>query len=311
MSIEAITNIDPKNLIILRKWSALEWYAIKQGLSEEQTLKSYQESGIDSKPIVTAHQTQLGSLNNLLDLLPSKPEVISGDDDINHKLFKPETIVFVLGGDNYFQNVSHFLDNQPVLFINSDAERSSGALAAFDHTQIETEIKKILNGEYLIEEWTRLEAEIAHGGEPKIVYHLALSEILVADNEPDQMTKYQMEFEGQTQRYNDSGLIIATGRGSTGWFDSAIRYIKPEGFQFDPVLKQAAFISREFFPKKTAQEATRFATFGTGDELLIHYLGYSPGRVSIDSKVRHNIEMGDKVRIKIGSQPLRVIRTVI
>lgn len=300
--------IDQRGVVLMRKWSALEWFMKTNNLSFNEALKDYRKRGIDTSLILEGYKTQLEVATLVNEYFENKLTIVEGES-IERDLLDSAKLIIALGGDNYFQHVSHFITDQPTLFINSDPERSNGALAGLESIDIKRLLPEISEGNYYIENWSRLEATIRKPDEVIRLPSYAMSEIFFGDNEPDNMTKYLMEIKGQRGRYNDSGLIVATGAGTTGWFDSAIRYVLPDGFYLSPLEKRAAFVSREFFPKKTANEAVRFGEFGLNDKLVIQYLGYTSGRVSIDCKVRYKeVEMGDMVEIGLADQDLRVVK---
>ena len=67
----------------------------------------------------------------------------------------------------------------------------------------------------------RVESRVSDS--PKTQY-LVLNEMLAAEKEPSQLSIYKLEVCGRNLgKFRSSGIIIATGTGSTGWLHSAKR----------------------------------------------------------------------------------------
>jgi len=132
-------------------------------------------------------------------------------DDLARFLFAPDDVVIVVGQDGLVANVAKYLDGQRVIGINSDPDRNPGVLVAHPPSAA----GDLLRGTGAAER-TMVEA-ITDDGQSL----LALNEIYLG-HASHQTSRYTLTpADGDAERQASSGLIVATGTGSTGWCRSA------------------------------------------------------------------------------------------
>lgn len=128
--------------------------------------------------------------------------------DLDRFLFAPDDVVVVVGQDGLVANVAKYLDGQPVIGINPEPDRNPGVLVA---TTPEA-VAPLLHGEGSIEHRTMVEARTDDGQRL-----LALNEIYLG-HPSHQTARYRLSAPAApAERQASSGLIVATGTGSTGW----------------------------------------------------------------------------------------------
>lgn len=291
-----------KKIVISRKLSVLEYAMKREGKTEKEILASYQKRGVDKEIILTSHQRQLASFKSIVELF-DKPTVMVGDE-LDSKLLPTGILVIALGGDNYLQNVSHYLENQYLVGINPDPQNSTGSLTLFTADSFIKFLPQLKNGQYQVENWTRLQVKLNN----QLIDIPALSEVYVGTNKSTDMSRYQITInqkKNTSEQQKSSGVIIATGTGTTGWFSAADRYLKVR--QILPrIAKQASFVVREpYMPQKPFSLLS--GQIKERESIIINWLAHGQGLLSLDSKVEYNLNRGDNITVAINDKPLKVI----
>ncbi|MHA2280158.1 MAG: hypothetical protein ACXAC5_04690 [Promethearchaeota archaeon] len=221
-------------------------------------------------------------------------------DTINATI-KGYDIVVVLGGDNSFTKVSHFIDNNTaILGINSDPERSVGYLLNYCVSTIQSiiDLREIIDFEqFTISEWPRLEATL--DGEPIIP---ATSEYFFGERQRNKMSRHVIVYDGKEYEQKCSGAILATGAGSSGWFKSASGYAP-----FKPTEQRAMIGITELYNSNSHSAFfPQFVPFNANQEVILYSLNDDDGLVSVDSWDEYKFLRGSEARIRLG-KPLNVV----
>lgn len=290
--------LDLSNAALVPKLSKLQYDMMKLRLSREEAIAKYEREGSDTKTIIESHDLQMETLNRVTTLL--KPTVISWRE-LSKKALLPYSLVIAFGGDNHFIYVSHFLNKTPILGLNSDPVRSDGALTGFTFDTFAELMPGISAAG--IEQWTRLQVTI----NDRPIRTLATSEIYTGEQRRMDMSRYVLEFDGIVDPHKNSGLIIATGAGSTGWYDAASRYLHQEGDNFSRTQRMAKFLATEPFKGRFSRNKLKEGSLIPGEELVIRSLNDSSGIISIDSLKVYPFNRGSIARIKISDRPLNVV----
>ncbi|MCB0334551.1 MAG: hypothetical protein KDD55_13695, partial [Bdellovibrionales bacterium] len=280
-----------------------------------ELLRLYSEGGEDPAKIFESHKRQAQARRDLTDLIP--PEQIVSRDDITSELLSSAGLVIAFGGDNHFQHVSHFInDDTPILGINSDPLTSHGALLQGSASEIAQVVRAFSQGEYLLEPWTRLTLTV-----DGIPYPQATADIFFGEEKRVLMSRYTLE---HLRRNGDgelvplmpqveqkcSGLLVATGAGSSGWFRTAARGTKEYAEVFAPCAVQARYAATEISPTITSEHPEMF--FGElhhGDVLRLVSLNRSNGIASIDSLITAPFARGQVAELRLSQKPLLVARS--
>ncbi len=297
-------------ILVIAKQTKLEWDAMNRRKTEREVIEEYKREGANWEAIVASHKHQNEMRANFSDVIQPLELLDVGDFARHHKYFLKEKwdLVISLGGDNSFTRVSHFLTDTPLLGVTVDPARSHGALNSEKVSSLEDiqRIAQCLKGGFSVEEWTRIECEL--NGKKQLP--LATSEIFLGERLRKNMSRHIVE-----DRYNNveqkcSGLIVATGAGSTGWMKSAKWQARP--YLFMPPSRVDRFLNwytTELFNRKSESEGYGWisATPASGShELKLTSLN-DDGIISIDSWEEKKFNRGAVAKIRIG-KPLKVAK---
>jgi NAD kinase len=163
--------------------------------------------------------------------------------DLDRFLFEPDDIVVVVGQDGLVANAAKYLGGQPVIGINPLPHKFDGVLVRHPPESARELLTRMDDGWTLdLERRTMVEAVLDDGQRL-----LALNEIFLG-HRTHQSARYRISFAGIEERHSSSGVIIATGTGSTGWARS-VNLSRGESLALPaPFTPQLAFFVREAFP---------------------------------------------------------------
>jgi hypothetical protein len=106
-----------------------------------------------------------------------------------------------------------------------------------------------------------------------------------------------------------SGVIVATGAGSTGWFSSAAKYIYPDGRKFPRTAKRFEFVSREPYGEPLPENELT-GTYEQHETMVVRVNSKHKPIVSGDSIWVQPVKEGDEVRVSLSDKPLKVITAI-
>ncbi len=182
--------------------------------------------------IIPNSSKDIGLLNTkrLVGFLQSSAEVYMDEAysvlGMNVKYVSPSEIynnadyVIVLGGDGtILQRASECAKHRiPVLGINLG---KIGFMTEIELDDMEAAIKKLLDGDFVIEKRMMMKAEIRKNNEVQFAFH-ALNDVVVSKSTGEKLICMELSTDGEAvNRYTADGLIIATPTGSTGYSISA------------------------------------------------------------------------------------------
>lgn len=126
---------------------------------------------------------------------------------------KEYDFVISLGGDGTFLSTSRRFWNSPIVGINLG---NLGFLSEIDKDNMETELEKLLNGDFRIEERFLLETEIYD----KKLY--ALNDVVISRGFLTKLLNLEVYFDNKfVDNYVADGIIVSTPTGSTAYSLSA------------------------------------------------------------------------------------------
>ncbi|HFC91597.1 MAG TPA: sugar kinase, partial [Leucothrix mucor] len=128
--------------------------------------------------------------------------------------FGSSDIVVVVGQDGLVANTLKYLKGQPVIAINPDPARWDGKLLPFEIAQLKEVVMATLADRISSKSITFAEATTNDGQRL-----LAVNDLFIG---PKTHTSayYTLNWNGVSEAQSSSGVIISTGFGSTGWFQS-------------------------------------------------------------------------------------------
>lgn len=176
-------------------------------------------------------------------------------------LFAPDALVVVLGQDGLVANTLKYLkDGQPVIGVNPDPARWDGVLLPFEVTDLAKLAPEAIGQRRPLKRVTMARAQLSDGQE----LH-AVNDLFVGPR-THVSARYEIHLGDRAEVHSSSGLIVSTGLGSTGWFQSllagaaaiaghalprSVQGMRGQGFAWDADHLQ--FTVREPFPSRTTQ----------------------------------------------------------
>lgn len=174
--------------------------------------------------------------------------------------FAPNDIVVVIGQDGLVANTLKYLDGQPVIAVNPDPGRFDGPLLPFELPDLKNVVVATLNKVINRKSISFARVETNDGQTMRAVNDFFIG--------PKSHTsaRYKLSWNGKTEIQSSSGIIVSTGFGSTGWFQSVLAgaigisglkdHPMQSGFAWDSPKLQ--FAVREPFPSQTSETDTIF-----------------------------------------------------
>src|SRR3989338_7034538 len=150
--------MNPSQILIVPKISKVQHDMRRLNFDKEQLIEFYKKEKLNVERIFESHESQTNSLELIKKLLPQA--TIVNRNELSKDLVLKYKLVISLGGDNHFQYISHFVKDTFLLGINNDPQRSEGALNSITTDKILEVIHNILNDDFKIETWTRLETSV-------------------------------------------------------------------------------------------------------------------------------------------------------
>lgn len=295
--------IEEQKIVIARRWSKLEWEASEKGVEIDELLDHYENLGLKERKW-NSHLEQINSINFLSNKLP-KAEIRVGMT-LEKSMFKDTNLVIALGGDGHLKYVSHFLDGQMVAAVNADPLRSTGFMYYFDSVENFWQFfPNLIKGNYQIEHWTRLKACLNKNP----IYPLALNDITFTADHPLDMTRYVIKYRGIEEEQKTSGVLVATGSGSTGWYKKISLTQKRRSGVFDREKNLAKFIVREEPVKRHSDYQIVSGKLTLGEKLKI--VSYIDNLIVCPDSYKTDVyyaPSGTEVSVEIADTPLRVIK---
>ncbi len=167
--------------------------------------------------------------------------------------FGKRDIVIVIGQDGLVANTLKYLDGQPVIGVNPDPARFDGKLLPFEIGDLESALATTLGGEGERKQVSFAEASTNLGQRM-----LAVNDLFIGPRSHIS-ARYRLDWNGRSELQSSSGIIVSTGFGSTGWFQSVLAgavgvagtesHPLATGFAWD--AQRLQFAVREPFPSNT------------------------------------------------------------
>ena len=298
-----IGKIDLSKILVVPRLSKYEWDMREYKLGHDQLIEQYRRDGEDIGRILGSHSRQKESLEELKMCLHESQFIEA--DQLTREIAKNAPLIIALGGDDHFKYVSHFVDNNFILGVNSDIVRSAGALTYFTPKGFDSVLIKLEKGEFYVEEWIRLQAEV--NGSKKSP---AVSEYYLGEINRRYISSHKLILSERSEEQKCSGLLVVTGSGSTGWYDSANRYIFPNGNRVPKDEKFARFLVTEPYRGRLSGYSMLEGIIEEGRELIVVSFNKHNGILSADSIDDYGFKRGSVATIRIADKPLKVISGV-
>lgn len=185
--------------------------------------------------------------------------------------FGPADIVITIGQDGLVANTLKYLDGQPVIAINPDPDRWDGKLLPFEIGDLQAAVVRTLAGKSACKTISFAEAKTNDGQRM-----LAVNDLFIGPKSHTS-ARYQLSWNDRQENQSSSGIIVSTGFGSTGWFQSILAgalgvagsdsHPLKEGFAWHEQRLQ--FSVREPFPSHTTGTELVFGAITPGTPLRL------------------------------------------
>ena len=300
-------------VVVVTKRTALEELLVRHH-SRSQAAFFLERRGTTIDELDRSHAAERSAVEVVARAIPRElPREVVPRHLLPNFLFRERDLVIVIGPDGLVVNTAKYLDGQPILGVNADVVRNDGVLVRFAPDAAARVLPAILRNEFRTDAIT-LGVATTNDGQTL----LAVNDFLVGRRDPIS-ARYTITHRGQTERQSSSGVLIATGVGSTGWIRSVVTgacaitgAAKPAlAIPFDWSARLLRFAVREPFPSKATQTAIAFGEVAAGEELILASEMSEGGAIYSDGVVEDAIEFnaGTTVRIGVAPKSAKLIRT--
>ncbi|CAJ0683954.1 diacylglycerol kinase catalytic domain-containing protein [Ralstonia mannitolilytica] len=190
-------------------------------------------------------------------------------------IFAPDDMVVALGQDGLVANSMKYLDGQPLIGLNPEPSRWDGVLLPFEPKDLGTVLADVARDKRPTKAVTMAEARLSDGQVLRAVNDLFIGPRTHAS------ALYEIELGERREAQSSSGIIVATGLGSTAWLKSIVTgsmgvaqamHAGGNGFHYEPQpwdTPQLTFAVREPFPSRASQATLVFGHVDAGQPLKL------------------------------------------
>jgi NAD+ kinase len=209
---------------------------------------------------------------------------------------EPANVLITLGGDGTLLAASRYAAPRgiPLLSIRLGG---FGFLAEVEPHEIEWAVRRILSGEYSIEERVMLHAVLLRGG-TETAESLALNDVVVTRGALSRVVLVRTEVAaGYLSTYSGDGVIVSTPTGSTAYsLSSGGPIVHPSV----PVILITPICPHSLNARSVvlSDEETVLLTVESSDEAMM----------TADGQVGFTLQQGDQIRIKRADVKARLIK---
>jgi NAD kinase len=221
-------------------------------------------------------------------------------------LFGPEDLVVALGQDGLVANTLKYLDGHPLVGVNPDPNRYDGVLLPFAPTDLSRVFDEILRDRRPRKAITMAKASLSDG---QVLY--AVNDLFVGPR-THTSARYEVCLGERREMQSSSGIIVATGLGSTAWLKSVVtgsaRIAATFGghtadlhYQSQP--RDAPFLQfavREPFPSVATQTTLVYGRVDRGTSLVVRSLMPENGVVFSDGIESDYLDFNSGMTATIG-----------
>lgn len=298
-------------IVIVRSFSLYEYDLKYSDLSHGELIERYRQEG-KLKDKMAQHETHMGAVEKVKRYLGENQifridEFLKNGKGYAKDMAANASLTLALGGDENMKEISHYVDGGLIMGMNSKPGKkpgeSIGKLEYFTVKTLEYVLERLEKGDFSVEEWVRLEAKV--DGKP---IPLATSELYLGEDRRVLSSHYTLEIGGKSERQDGSGLLIATGAGSGGWYDSECRAIHPNGNAVPLNEKFARYLATALYRGRFNDYELLEGRLDPGQELVVKSWNKTNGIVSSDSVECIPFPYGSTAVVRISNSPLRVVK---
>lgn len=235
--------------------------------------------GADFADYVAEHDAYTGARKTVVAVLEAHGRYQALDRAfLPNFVFAADDIVVALGQDGLVANTVKYLDGQPVIGLNPDPTRWDGILLPFEPRDLGPLLPDVLQEQRVHKTVTMAEARLSDGQRL-----LAVNDLFIGPKSHTS-ARYEIATTKGSEVQSSSGLIVATGLGSTAWIRSIVTGSLEIAAQFaapglprhyQPAPWDAPFLQyavREPFPSRSSQATMVFGRIDAGSTLTLRSL---------------------------------------
>jgi NAD kinase len=200
--------------------------------------------------------------------------------------FQREDVVVTLGQDGLVANTAKYAGEQPIVGVNPEPSRFDGVLLPFLPEQARPAVAKVLEAKARVRHVTLAEARLNDGQRL-----LAFNDLFLGARS-HVSALYRITRGKQSERQSSSGVLVATGAGSTGWISSVFNMASGvaqfcggeafRGIKMPWEDQRLLYVVREPFLSRHSEISMVAGTLAEGEELTVESMMPSGGAIFSD-----------------------------
>jgi NAD kinase len=200
--------------------------------------------------------------------------------------FDRSEVVLTLGQDGLVANVAKYAGEQPIIGVNPDPARFDGVLLPFGVAAARPAVAEVLGGRARTRGVTLAEAALADGQRL-----LAFNDLFIGAR-THVSARYRIRAGRASEVHSSSGVLVATGAGSTGWMSSVFNMAKGvaaftggstgTGVRLDWEDRRLIYAVREPFASRQSAAGMVAGMIEPGEELVLESLMPTGGVIFSD-----------------------------
>lgn len=227
--------------------------------------------------------------------------------------FSGQELIVTVGQDGLVANVARYVGAQPIVGVNPDPRRFDGVLLPFLPEDTRAVAQAVLRGKAIDRRVTLSEATL-HDGQ-----RLTAFNDLFIGAASHVSARYTITCAEGSEVHSSSGLLVATGAGSTGWLSSVFNMVSGVGAAFgrevcppvrlewdDPRL---FWVAREPFRSRHSSARLVCGFIEPGDQLIVESSMAADGVIFGDGVERDYLgfNAGAKASIRASQLSARLV----
>jgi len=224
---------------------------------------------------------------------------------LSNYVFSGDETVVVVGQDGLVANTLKYTKELPVVGVNPEPDRYDGVLLPFIAKEMGKLARETVFGKRKMKEVTLARANLSNGQ-----YIVGVNDIFIGPRQHSS-ARYAITCGSKSEMQSSSGIIISTGLGSTGWFQSLLtganriagsmtseRMTLLKGYAWD--AKYLYYCVREPFPSHVTGTELVFGRISKSQPLKIDSYMPENGMMFSDGMVDETIDFHAGLTATIG-----------
>ena len=232
------------------------------------------------------------------------PVVVVERQHIPNFMFTRAEVIVVVGQDGLVANTAKYAHGLPIIGVNPDPERIDGVLLPYQVDQVRATVRKVLDGRYRSRNVTLAEANTNDGQQM-----LAFNDFFIGQA-AHTSARYTLRCGQEAEPQSSSGILVATGAGSTGWMSSVFNMTqaiaqqcganitRPQQPQWEDT--NLTWAVREPFVSKHSSAHLVFGQITDDEQLVVESLMPESGVVFSDGIAGDYLEFNSGTILRVG-----------